>query len=217
MEPLLHVGRFASIVRPVRRVVPLSILPYGDVVLAVFPVAWVFGRMGCHRRARSPGAESERGGATVGCIRSGARRIVRLLPAAPRQRPSLRLGVARDAVRCARFTRFCCNLEEATARRLVRRRASHRLRTGQVRTRFSPPRRLRGRRSSLRRADACAMGLYRAAAGRALPLLTHRSSCSGGRARIARGRGSRDSFWHTGLERFRVTREARCRSTRPSC
>jgi len=47
MTPVVDVGRFFTIVRPVRRANALSILPYSDVILAVFPVAWVFGRMGC--------------------------------------------------------------------------------------------------------------------------------------------------------------------------
>lgn len=61
MEPLFHVGRFMAIVRPVRRAVPLSILPYGDVVLAVFPVAWVFGRMGCTIVHDHPGLRASAG------------------------------------------------------------------------------------------------------------------------------------------------------------
>jgi phosphatidylglycerol---prolipoprotein diacylglyceryl transferase len=44
---VMHWGRHLSVVRPVRRAKPASILPYADVVLAVFPVAWVFGRAGC--------------------------------------------------------------------------------------------------------------------------------------------------------------------------
>jgi phosphatidylglycerol:prolipoprotein diacylglycerol transferase len=47
MKPLFDAGPWVSVVRPVRRPRPLRILPYCDVVLAVFPVAWVFGRMGC--------------------------------------------------------------------------------------------------------------------------------------------------------------------------
>ena len=47
MKPLFDVGPWLSVVRPVRRPEPLSILPYCDVVLAVFPVAWLFGRLGC--------------------------------------------------------------------------------------------------------------------------------------------------------------------------
>jgi phosphatidylglycerol---prolipoprotein diacylglyceryl transferase len=47
MRPMFDVGRLLTFVRPVRRALPLNILPYGDVVLAVFPIAWVFGRMGC--------------------------------------------------------------------------------------------------------------------------------------------------------------------------
>jgi phosphatidylglycerol---prolipoprotein diacylglyceryl transferase len=47
MKPVFDLGRWFSVVRPVRRPQPLRILPYCDVVLAVFPVAWVFGRLGC--------------------------------------------------------------------------------------------------------------------------------------------------------------------------
>jgi phosphatidylglycerol---prolipoprotein diacylglyceryl transferase len=47
MKPMFDVGPFVSIVRPVRRATPALIRPYADVILAVFPVAWVFGRMGC--------------------------------------------------------------------------------------------------------------------------------------------------------------------------
>lgn len=47
MKPMFDIGRFVTVVRPVRRAKPLSILPYSDVILAVFPVAWAFGRMGC--------------------------------------------------------------------------------------------------------------------------------------------------------------------------
>lgn len=58
MTPVLDVGRFFTIVRPVRRATPLSILPYGDVILAVFPVAWVFGRMGCTVVHDHPGLQA---------------------------------------------------------------------------------------------------------------------------------------------------------------
>ena len=47
MKPAFHVGRWLSITRPVRRAVTLTLMPYCDVVLSVFPVAWVFGRLGC--------------------------------------------------------------------------------------------------------------------------------------------------------------------------
>jgi phosphatidylglycerol:prolipoprotein diacylglycerol transferase len=47
MRPMFHLGSLVSVVRPVRRATAMSILPYSDVVLAVFPIAWIFGRMGC--------------------------------------------------------------------------------------------------------------------------------------------------------------------------
>jgi phosphatidylglycerol:prolipoprotein diacylglycerol transferase len=47
MRPALNLGRRLSLALPSRRARPLAILPYSDVILAVFPVAWVFGRLGC--------------------------------------------------------------------------------------------------------------------------------------------------------------------------
>jgi phosphatidylglycerol:prolipoprotein diacylglycerol transferase len=43
---------------PVRRVRPIRILPYSDVILAVFPVAWIFGRAGCSVVHDHPGARA---------------------------------------------------------------------------------------------------------------------------------------------------------------
>jgi phosphatidylglycerol:prolipoprotein diacylglycerol transferase len=58
MTPVLNIGRFFTIVRPGRRATPLRILPYADVILAVFPVAWVFGRMGCTVVHDHPGLQA---------------------------------------------------------------------------------------------------------------------------------------------------------------
>lgn len=52
---LVDVSRWFSIMLPVRRRAPLKILPYCDVVLAVFPVAWIFGRLGCTVTHDHPG------------------------------------------------------------------------------------------------------------------------------------------------------------------
>ena len=47
LRPAFDLGPWISIVRPVRRAQPATILPYCDAILSVFPVAWVFGRLGC--------------------------------------------------------------------------------------------------------------------------------------------------------------------------
>lgn len=43
---------------PVRRQTPLSILPYADTIMAVLPVAWIFGRAGCAVVHDHPGARA---------------------------------------------------------------------------------------------------------------------------------------------------------------
>lgn len=43
---------------PVRRVQPLQLIPYADVVMAVFPVAWIFGRAGCSVVHDHPGVRT---------------------------------------------------------------------------------------------------------------------------------------------------------------
>ena len=58
MKPMFNVGPFFSMVRPVRRAAPVLIRPYADVILAVFPVAWVFGRMGCTVVHDHPGLQA---------------------------------------------------------------------------------------------------------------------------------------------------------------
>jgi phosphatidylglycerol:prolipoprotein diacylglycerol transferase len=44
---ILSVGSLLPIRIPIRRPQPIRLLPYADVVMAVFPVAWIFGRAGC--------------------------------------------------------------------------------------------------------------------------------------------------------------------------
>jgi phosphatidylglycerol:prolipoprotein diacylglycerol transferase len=45
--PWLRLGRRFEVARYVRRQSSRAILPYCDLILAVFPVAWAFGRLGC--------------------------------------------------------------------------------------------------------------------------------------------------------------------------
>jgi phosphatidylglycerol:prolipoprotein diacylglycerol transferase len=44
--------------KPRRRAKPLPILPFADLVLSVFPVGWMFGRMGCASVHDHPGARA---------------------------------------------------------------------------------------------------------------------------------------------------------------
>jgi len=46
---------FLDVPRVARRAAPVRILPLADVLLAVFPVAWIFGRMGCALAHDHPG------------------------------------------------------------------------------------------------------------------------------------------------------------------
>ncbi|HKY38405.1 MAG TPA: prolipoprotein diacylglyceryl transferase family protein [Polyangiaceae bacterium] len=46
LKPWVDLGPI-KLARPMRRAAPVAILPYCDAVLSVFPVAWVFGRLGC--------------------------------------------------------------------------------------------------------------------------------------------------------------------------
>lgn len=48
------------VVRPVRRPKSASILPLADVIMSVFPVAWIFGRTGCAIVHDHPGARASR-------------------------------------------------------------------------------------------------------------------------------------------------------------
>jgi phosphatidylglycerol---prolipoprotein diacylglyceryl transferase len=56
----LAIGPFA-LSRLVRRNVTLPILPYADLILSVFPVAWIFGRTGCSIAHDHPGARAPDG------------------------------------------------------------------------------------------------------------------------------------------------------------
>jgi phosphatidylglycerol---prolipoprotein diacylglyceryl transferase len=47
--------------RLVRRKEPLPILPFADLILSVFPVAWIFGRAGCSLAHDHPGARAAEG------------------------------------------------------------------------------------------------------------------------------------------------------------
>jgi phosphatidylglycerol---prolipoprotein diacylglyceryl transferase len=57
-QEVVRLGSHFYVVRPVRRVAPIPILPLADVILAVFPVAWVFGRAGCAVVHDHPGARA---------------------------------------------------------------------------------------------------------------------------------------------------------------
>jgi phosphatidylglycerol:prolipoprotein diacylglycerol transferase len=54
----LDFGRGFTLARLVRRPKPLPILPFIDTVLAVFPCAWVFGRLGCTVVHDHPGLQT---------------------------------------------------------------------------------------------------------------------------------------------------------------
>ncbi|MFZ5894613.1 MAG: prolipoprotein diacylglyceryl transferase [Myxococcota bacterium] len=47
LAPVFRVGRWLTVVLPRRRREARLILPHCDAILAVFPCAWVFGRLGC--------------------------------------------------------------------------------------------------------------------------------------------------------------------------
>ena len=59
-ETSLKLGPY-TFKRLARRKAPQSILPFADVILSVFPVAWIFGRAGCSIAHDHPGARSEDG------------------------------------------------------------------------------------------------------------------------------------------------------------
>jgi phosphatidylglycerol---prolipoprotein diacylglyceryl transferase len=54
------VGPFTSS-RLVRREAPLPLLPFADLILSVFPIAWIFGRAGCSIAHDHPGARTAEG------------------------------------------------------------------------------------------------------------------------------------------------------------
>ncbi len=54
----LSLGQRWNIQVPVRRPRPMHLMPYADVVMAVFPAAWIFGRAGCSVVHDHPGART---------------------------------------------------------------------------------------------------------------------------------------------------------------
>jgi phosphatidylglycerol:prolipoprotein diacylglycerol transferase len=56
LNPLRAEGFLSQISLPVRRTVPMPLLPYADIMIAAFPVAWIFGRTGCAISHDHPGA-----------------------------------------------------------------------------------------------------------------------------------------------------------------
>jgi phosphatidylglycerol---prolipoprotein diacylglyceryl transferase len=60
LRPLRSSGPLSLIALPVRRTEPMTLLPYADVMLAAFPVAWVFGRAGCSVVHDHPGTDAAR-------------------------------------------------------------------------------------------------------------------------------------------------------------
>lgn len=59
-KPVLSLGWLGTIVRPVRRAHAAKLLSFADVVLAVFPVSWIFGRAGCAVAHDHPGHDAAR-------------------------------------------------------------------------------------------------------------------------------------------------------------
>ena len=57
-KPWLSLGAGFTLVRPVRRATPLPILPFSDTILAVFPLAWTLGRLGCTVVHDHPGLQT---------------------------------------------------------------------------------------------------------------------------------------------------------------
>jgi phosphatidylglycerol:prolipoprotein diacylglycerol transferase len=57
-KPWLSLGAGFTLVRPVRRAEPLPILPFSDTILAVFPLAWTLGRLGCTVVHDHPGLQT---------------------------------------------------------------------------------------------------------------------------------------------------------------
>jgi phosphatidylglycerol:prolipoprotein diacylglycerol transferase len=58
LKPRLRIGSAFALSWFARRSTPQPILPFCDVVLAVFPIAWVFGRAGCSVVHDHPGARA---------------------------------------------------------------------------------------------------------------------------------------------------------------
>lgn len=59
-KPVLSLGPLGTIVRPGRRAVAAKLMPFADVILAVFPVSWIFGRAGCAVAHDHPGTRAAR-------------------------------------------------------------------------------------------------------------------------------------------------------------
>lgn len=57
-KPWFELGSSLRFVRPVRRPKPLPILAFADTILAVFPFAWTFGRLGCTVVHDHPGLQA---------------------------------------------------------------------------------------------------------------------------------------------------------------
>jgi phosphatidylglycerol:prolipoprotein diacylglycerol transferase len=57
LRPVAHVGSLAILFFK-KRAVPQPVLPFCDIILAVFPVAWIFGRSGCSVVHDHPGAHA---------------------------------------------------------------------------------------------------------------------------------------------------------------
>jgi len=56
LRPLAETGTGARFFVPARRATPVALLPYADLMIAAFPVAWIFGRSGCAVVHDHPGA-----------------------------------------------------------------------------------------------------------------------------------------------------------------
>jgi phosphatidylglycerol:prolipoprotein diacylglycerol transferase len=57
----VSLGPLLALRIPTRRAIPMRMLPYADVLMAVFPVAWIFGRAGCAVVHDHPGMRAARG------------------------------------------------------------------------------------------------------------------------------------------------------------
>lgn len=58
LVPLSEKGLLQKVWVPARRPEPVALLPYADVMISVFPVAWIFGRSGCTVVHDHPGART---------------------------------------------------------------------------------------------------------------------------------------------------------------
>jgi phosphatidylglycerol:prolipoprotein diacylglycerol transferase len=60
VQPLVKLGPF-TLSKVVRRPKPLPILPFADLILSVYPIAWIFGRAGCSIAHDHPGGRAPDG------------------------------------------------------------------------------------------------------------------------------------------------------------